>query len=235
MRLSRALGLICFAVAGVTTSATAQLNSMPVFVSPKGGTGLTLAVDYGRGMNDASGQNTAFAARATIGLTALTVGAGVGTVNPRVSFTDRDWELQYMGNAALRVFGGPLVPVAINLHAGLGFLEREVGTGVDRRIYNVPVGIGAALNVPTPGFSVEPWVAPRFQVTRYEQGGDSDHQTGFGFSAGVNVGFANGLGIHGALDWTDLSAASLVSPDDIASVSPAVLGLGLQYGFRLPG
>jgi opacity protein-like surface antigen len=223
------------ALTGTSAGAAAQLNSLPVFVSPKGGTGLTLAVDYGRGLNDASGQNTAWAARATIGLTALTVGAGIGTVNPQVSFSDRDAELQYMGNAALRIFGGPLVPVAVNIHAGLGFLQREVGTGVDRRVYNVPVGVAAALNVPTPGFSIEPWIAPRFQVTRHEQGGDSDHQTGFGLSAGVNVGFANGLGIHGAVDWTDLGAASLVSPGDIADVSPAVLGIGLQYGFRLPG
>lgn len=223
------------AIATLTASPVAgQLNSMPVFVSPKGGTGFTLALDYGRGLNTESGKNTAFAGRAILGVGPVSVGAGVGTVNPQLGAL-RETELQYMGTAALRVFGSGLVPVAVNVFGGAGYLTSGSGTS-EIKTLNVPVGVGLGLNIPTPGFSFEPWVAPRLSLRRVEQSGVSDWQSGFGLSAGVGFGFANGLGIHVAGDWSDVSTASILfSPNPLAAEKPAVIGVGLNYTFRLPG
>lgn len=227
--------LVCI-LAAVSAPLAGQLNTLPVMVSPKGGTGFMLAVDYGRGLNTESGENSAVGARAALGLGPVSIGAGAGTVNPRISTVSslRDTELQYMVNGAIRVLGGAFVPVAINIHGGAGFLNRTLD-GAERKEINIPVGIGIGLNVPTPGFSFEPWVAPRFSVRRVEEGGVSDTQTGFGLSAGIGLGFAMGLGLHVALDWSDLSAATLLSPDDVIGIKPAVFGIGLNYTFRLPG
>lgn len=231
--MRRLLGTV-FCLLTVSAPVAGQLNSLPVMVSPKGGTGFTLALDYGRGLNPESGQNTALGARAVLGLGPVSLGGGIGTVNPRITTSTRDTELQYMVNGALRVLGGAFLPVAVNIHGGAGFLDRTVA-GVQRKEINIPVGIGLALNVPTPGFSFEPWVAPRFSLRRVEESGVSDNQTGFGLSAGIGLGFAMGLGLHVAVDWSDLGAATLLSPNDIIGVQPAVFGIGLNYTFRLPG
>ncbi len=228
-----------FLVAGLMVlaaapSANAQLNSMPVFLSPKGGTGLTLAVSYGRGLNGDSQKNTALAARATLGFSAITIGGGIGTYNPQVLGTGRESEVQYMANAALRILGGAFLPVAVNVHGGVGFFKKDAGTGVLRRTLNIPVGVGLALNIPASAFSIEPWVAPRFNFVRVNQQNTEDFQTGFGASAGINIGFANGLGAFAAVDWSDLSAATLFNPNDVLAIQPGVFGVGLSHSFRLP-
>ena len=219
---------------GTASSAAGQLNSMPVFVSPKGGTGVTLALSYGRGLNGDSQKNTAFAARATLGLSAISIGAGIGTYNPRVGTTGRETEVQYMGHAAIRLLGGAFLPVAVNVHGGVGFYKQDTGIGVLRRTLNVPVGLGLALNLPASAFSIEPWVAPRVNVVRVDQQNSDDIQMGFGASAGINIGFANGLGAFAAYDWSDLGAASLFNPNDVLATQPSVFGIGLSHSFRLP-
>ena len=94
--------------------AAAQLNSMPVFYSPKGGTGFTLYGDFGKGMNDESGKNTSFAARAVLGVSALTFGAAVGTVNAGFGGVDEN-SFQWMGMAAFRILGGGVLPAALSI------------------------------------------------------------------------------------------------------------------------
>lgn len=221
-------------VVGMLTPVHAQLNSLPVIVSPKGGTGFTLAADYGRGLNAESGKNTAVGVQGSLGFGAFSAGVGLGIVNPQVPPGDRETEFQYMGTAALRIFGGPLVPVAVNIHGGVGVLSTDVSATQDRREIKIPVGVGIALNIPATAFSFEPWVAPRYTIVRVSQSGASDSQSGFGLSAGIALGFANGLGIRAAVDWVDLDAATLIAPADIPGIQPAVFGVGLSYTFRLP-
>lgn|GEM_PF-3966928 len=235
--MSRWIGLTA-GLAIVAAPAGAQLNSLPVFVSPKGGTGFTVAVDYGRGLNTESGENTTLAARASLGLGPFAIGGGIASANPRVGTLGRKTEVQYMGNASLRILGGALVPVAVNLHAGVGVLNRDVATGVERREITVPFGLGLGLSLPTPGFAFEPWVAPRYTIRVIDQGAATETQNGFGASAGIRLGFANGLSLEAAFDWTDLSSATLVGAltnPNVPSTQPAVFGLGLSYTFRLPG
>jgi hypothetical protein len=168
--------------------AWAQLNGMPVFFSPKGGTGLILYGDFGKGLNEESGKNTAWAARGVAGIGPVSVGGAVGTVNPEIA-GQRQSTFQWMAMAAFRLLGGGPLPLAVNVQA-------------------VPVGLGVSLNAPTPGLSLEVWAAPRFTVRRVTVNDATESQTGFGLSAGVNAGFSSGLGGYIAIDWTNFSDES---------------------------
>ena len=57
---------------------------------------------------------------------------------------------------------------------------------------------------------------------------------GFGLSAGVNLNFLMGLGLHVAGDWqknpTKISGTSAVLES-----KPFVFGIGLNYTFTIPG
>ena len=218
--------------------AAAQLNSIPVYFSPKGGTGFTLAADFGKGVNE--GENTAFAGRATLGISMLSIGAGVGVVRVRsaVPAGARNSEVQYMGNLALRLVGGALLPIAISLQGGVGYLKQDtfVGAGMpaERKTLNVPIGLGLGINVPAPAFSFEPWVAPRLSISRTEVGTASQTRAGFGVSGGFNLAFLMGLGLHVGFDWERLPSKTLGSLN-LAEVKPATFGVGLHYTFRLPG
>jgi opacity protein-like surface antigen len=222
-RRTLVLGVI---LAGLMNAApaSAQLDGIPVYFNPKGGTGFTLAGDYGRGINDDSGKRNAVAGRVVLGVSAFSLGAGVGRVSGETSF---------QGTAAIRVFGGAFVPVAVSIQAGLGYSQPGDGA-TETTVYNVPIGIGFGLNIPTPGFLFEPWVAPRFSLSRVEANGQSENQTGFGLSGGVTIGFAMGLALHAALDWADIDTATF-TPAQALSTQPMTLGIGVSYTFRLPG
>lgn len=221
---------VTMALAGfLTVPAAAQLDGLPVFFSPKGGTGLTIYGDFGRGLNEASGKTNAVGARASLGISVLTVSLGTGVVNPEVG-GDREVRVQYMGSVALRFIGGGLIPIAVSGQVGVGHLSLSD----DASERNVAIGLGVALNLPTPGFTFEPWVAPRVSIRRVETGGDLQTQTGFGLSAGVNLGFTMGLGIHAAVDWTHLSEQSSGGLVTLLETKPAIIGVGIHYSFRLP-
>lgn len=224
--------------------AAGQLQGLPVHFNPKGGTGITIAGDFGRTVSNTVGGITSaqkpstIGGRVSLGLPFITVGLGAGVYDPKV--TAQTNELQYMGTMALKVFGAPLIPVAVSLQAGAGFLKVGTGTFATKAV-NVPVGLGIALNVPTPGASIEPWVAGRVQVNSVSTGTaggatTSGTQLGYGASGGINLGLPIGVGVHVALDWVSY-AAKLTSP--IASqrnkIERMTLGIGLHYSLKLPG
>jgi len=205
---------LALAVGLVVAPAAAQLNSIPVYFNPKGGTGFTLAGDFGKGVNTQSGKNTAFGVRASVGGGPFSIGAGVGTV----SLAGQS-EVQYMGNAALRIVGGPLIPVSVAVQAGVGYLK--VGSV---KTLNVPIGVGIGLSVPTPGFSFDPWIAPRVTVNAVEILGITTTNSGVGVSGGVNLAFVMGLGLHLGFDWTKVGGST-----------PLIIGAGVHYKFGPPG
>jgi opacity protein-like surface antigen len=221
-------GLLLATAVGPTT---AQFIGMPVMASPKGGSGLTLGLNYGKGVNDDSGKNAAWAAVVRYGLSALSIGGAVGTLNPQVGTTGRQTEVQAMANGAYRLVGGALSSFSINVNSGVGYLQTETGTGASRSVVNVPVGLGASINIPLTGFALEPWVSPRANFVRTIQGSADVWRTGYGVSVGINLGVANGIGIQAGFDWSDLDAGTLVSPGDLPAVSPALLGFGFTYTF----
>jgi hypothetical protein len=157
---SVAISLGAAVLLGVTvTPATAQLNSIPVYTSPKGGTGISVFADYGKGLNEESGQNRALAARAVIGLAMLQLGAGIGTVNPEIAGERQD-SFQWMATAALRLIGGGVMPLAVNIQIGYGRVE----IAQDSTEVSIPISVGVGLSPPIPGFSLELWAAPRYSA-----------------------------------------------------------------------
>jgi hypothetical protein len=212
-----------------TTPVAAQLNSIPVYTSPKGGTGISVFADYGKGINEESGKNRAIAARGVLGLAMLQLGVGIGTVNPEIAGA-RENKFQWMATAALRVIGGGVMPLAVNVQAGYGRVE----VAQDSTEVNIPISIGVGFSPPIPGLTLELWGAPRYSIRDLKVGDLSVSQNGFGISAGVNLGFSMGLGVHAALDWEYLGeeTGSLL---DLPSTKPAVFGVGISYNFKLPG
>jgi opacity protein-like surface antigen len=216
----------------------AQMNSIPVYHNPKGGSGLLLAADFGKGMNDESGKNTAWAFRTSFGIGPFSFGGSIGTVNPVIDVEPQS-EIQYMGNMGLRLLGGGLLPVSLSLQVGVGVLNIDgsaVGD-VDLKIISVPIGLGLGFNVPAPTFNFEPWVATRLQYTRNEIDIFNANQVGWGVSAGMDFSFLMGLGIHIAGDWemNPLEAFEGAAGAAIPKTTPFVFGIGLNYRISIPG
>jgi hypothetical protein len=198
----------------------AQPMGNPVYAP--GGSGLTLALDHGAGLNDASGKTDFFGGRAELGLPIIRLGAGFGVYDTKVAGADKETALA--GNVALQILGGPVLPVSVSLFAGVGYLKTSVG-GSDQTSLSVPIGLALSVNIPTPGFSIDPWVAPRLQITRTSDiTSDTD----------VNFGLTGGLGAHVALDYVVVSAptGSALSSSDL---SPVLFGIGIHYTISLPG
>jgi hypothetical protein len=207
------------AVLGLFASpARAQMFGNPVYFSPKQGVGLTIAGDYGRGLNDASGKTNYFGGRATLGLPVFAVTVGGGSVKAEGA----DGEITFGANVGVTVLKGPAVPVTLSLQAGVGSMKIDPITTM-----NIPLGAALAFNVNSPGASVEPWVAPRVQLTRVSGtiGGIdvSSTETNIGASGGVNVGLPSGLGFHLAVDWLNVDGGS-----------PLGVGAGLHYTIKIP-
>lgn len=206
--------VVALAVVGVS-SAQAQVVGLPVYNSGVG-TGIKLSGEVGF-PNEAAGKGKAFGASGAIGLGPLGFTATVASYNPQ---GDGDNISSVGGTANLKVFGGPLVPLSVTLQAGAGYAK--VG---DVKNLHVPVGVGFALSIPNPALAIRPWIAPRVDFNRVSiDGGDSDTETNFGISAGVEFNFINGIGIHAAYDWVK-------NGDE----KPGVLGLGLHYAIKVPG
>jgi len=122
------------------------------------------------------------------------------------------------GTASLRVFGGPLVPLSIQWQAA-GSVRLD-GTG--QKPWRGSLGLGAALTIPIPVLSIKPWIAPRAEYF----GGQSIEGSSLkaALSAGVDLGFLNGLGLRVAYD----SRVGWDVPDD----GPAGVSVGVSYAFR---
>lgn len=223
------LAFLGLAVAVAPKPAAAQLPGNPVY-APGGAGGLTLAADFGKGLNDASGKTNFIGGRAELGLPLIRVAAGAGIYDPRGG---ADKEIALAGSAALQVFGGPLIPVSVRVFAGAGYWKTS-GSGVsggDVTNIAVPLGLAFAVNVPTPGLNIDPWVMPRVQLTRMSNG-TSDTDLNVGASAGITFGLPIGLGGHVALDY--ILKSTDVPTLTRADVSPLTLGVGVQYTISIP-
>ena len=108
------LMLVAALLAGASVPAAAQFFGMPVWNSPKGGTGITISGDYGKPNAD-YGKGSAFGARGTVGLGSLSITAGLASYKPSGAPSSA---MSLGGTAAFRVIGGSLLPVNVNLLAG---------------------------------------------------------------------------------------------------------------------
>jgi len=169
--------------------AAAQWLGMPVWNSPKGGTGVTISGDFGL-PNSNWGKGTAFGARGSLGLANLQLTAGLSSWKPdsaTESFTSIG------GNAGFRVIGGSLIPVSLNLQVGAA----TVGAADSApSLTRLTAGGGVAVSVPTPGISIEPYLSLTNRWSKYS---GAKMTSNFGWTIGANANFGM-FGVHLAYD-----------------------------------
>ena len=203
-------------VANAVTPAAAQLAGMPVWNSPKGGTGVTISGDYGRPNADLNKGN-AFGARGTVGLGSLSLTAGLATWKPSGAPNSLT---SVGGDAAFRVIGGSLLPVNVNLL--VGGARTSVGGG-GGSITTLIAGGGVSVSLPTPGFSIEPYLSLANRWHRQTVASVSNTESNIGWTIGANLGFGM-MGAHIAYDSEKLGAGSTGS----------IIGIGVHLSLKVP-
>jgi len=218
-----ALGL-GLAAAGPLASApaAAQVRGIPVYNNgvPRG---IGIYGDVGL-PNDEAGGGTAYAVTGKAGFGLLGVTAMLSSYNPDGPAGS---DLSVGATANYRVFGGPLVPLAVSLQGGVGYAKPETGLLPDDEVtqWRFPVGVGFALTIPNPALAIQPWLAPRLDIVRTSADGvDAETDTEFALSGGIELNLLNGLGVHAAYDAVFAEGAT-----------PGVFGIGAHYNFRVPG
>jgi hypothetical protein len=191
----------------------AQLPGIPVYNTPIP-SGLAVGADVGF-PNGTSGLGTSYAITGALGTGPFGFTASIGGTKIEATNATR---VTVGGTANWKVFGGPLIPLAVNVQAGAAFWQTGGSSNIS--FVRVPVGVSATLTIPTPGMAIKPWIAPRLDYVRGSQGGASSDATEFGFSIGLDLAFLNGLGVRAAFDWVD---------------SATTVGVGLNYAFKIPG
>ena len=217
MKLARVAMIVASALALGPGTARAQVYGLPVFNSGVS-SGLGIMGDVGF-PNDDSNLKTTYGATATLGLGL--VGFSASVARSGVESTDSNFT-SVGGTANLKVFGGPLIPLAATLQAGVAFAE--VADGVNN--LRVPIGIGFTLTIPSVAVAIKPWLAPRLEISRVY--GDNvledDTDARFGLSGGIDFNLINGLGFRAAADYVNADGSS-----------PTVFSIGAGYNFRIPG
>jgi len=206
------LGTVC------TIPAAAQWQGMPIWNNPKGGTGVTISGDGGFPNSDV-GKGTAFGARAELGLTNLSFTAGVSSWKPEgASSSTTTWA----GVGQLRVIGGSLMPVALNIQGGAGTASEYATGGVTvPKTRNLFLGAGVSVNVPTPGITIEPYLSVS---NRWHTPSGGSTESNIGWVLGANVGFGM-FGVHVAYDSEKLDNG----------ITAGVFGIGAHFALNAPG
>ena len=194
----------------------AQLPGIPVYNTPVS-SGFTIAADIGF-PNDATGLGTSYAITGAFGTGLFGFTGSIG--GTKIDAIDKT-QVTVGGTANWKIFGGPLIPLAVNLQAGVAYWE-----GVsDSKNLHVPVGLSAMLTIPTPGMAIKPWIAPRVDYSRAKVGDVTiSDQTEFAISLGLDLAFLNGLGVHAVYDWMRVEGTTL-----------STIGVGLNYALKTPG
>jgi hypothetical protein len=218
--------LAVFAGAGTVR---AQLPGIPVYntVVPAG---FTIGADVAF-PSSSSHLKTSFAATGAYGTGPFGFTLSIGGTIVRTDTTDLP-QAAIGGTVNWKIFGGPLIPLAVNLQAGLAFWEVgdpspplvEEDSDIPKLVeWHVPVGVSFVLTIPTPGMAIKPWIAPRVDYRRTTLSGlELSHDaTEFAFSIGLDVAFLNGLGARAAYDWLQSDGETL-----------STIGVGLNYSFK---
>jgi hypothetical protein len=178
--------------------------------------------------NDEAGGGTAYAVTGRAGFGPLGATAILSAYNPDGP-TDSDVSVGATLN--YRLFGGPLVPLAVTLQGGIGYAKPESvlllpgGGPGDVTELRFPVGVGFALTIPNPALAIKPWLAPRLDIVRRSGDGfDARTDSEFGLSGGLELNTLGGFGLHATYDAIFAEGGT-----------PGVFGVGAHYTFRVPG
>lgn len=222
MRQSLRAIIALLGVAITVPSAAAQVRGIPVYnVGVPRGIGVYGDVGF---PNDEAGGGTAYAVTGRGGFGLFGATAILSTYNPD---GPGDSDLSVGATLNYRLFGGPLVPLAVTLQGGIGYAKPEDGTlpDVDVTELRFPVGVGFALTIPNPILAIKPWLAPRLDIVRRSaEGVDAETDSEFGLSGGIELNTLSGFGLHATYDAIFADGGT-----------PGVFGIGAHYTFRVPG
>jgi len=222
-RRTRLLALLLVTAAGHAGGLVAQVDGLPVRNAGVG-TGIGIAADVGF-PSAAAGKGVAFGGTGSVGLGPLGFTASAAMWNPKGAGKN---VTSVGGTGNLKIIGGPLIPLSLTLQAGAGYNKVTLPGGggeapVITQKLHLPVGVGIALTIPNPVFSIKPWVAPRLDVLRTTIESDTPAEThtdtDFGISGGIDLGFLNGLTIRAMYDRVFRGEG----------YSPSVLSFGLGF------
>jgi len=215
------LGAIVAAAAltGGGAAAAAQVRGIPVYNAgvPRG---IGVYGDVGF-PNDEAGGGTAYAVTGRAGFGPIGATAMLSSYNPD---GPADSDLSVGATVNYRLFGGPLVPLAVTLQGGVGYAKPEIGALPDEYITELrfPVGVGFTLTIPNPVLAIKPWLAPRLDIVR--RSADGVDASEFGLSGVIELNTLGGFGLHATYDAIFAEGGT-----------PGVFGVGAHYTFRVPG
>jgi hypothetical protein len=222
MRQSLRAIIALLGVAITVPSAAAQVRGIPVYnVGVPRGIGVYGDVGF---PNDEAGGGTAYAVTGRAGFGLFGATAILSTYNPD---GPGDSDISVGATLNYRLFGGPLVPLAVTLQGGIGYAKPEDGTLPDLDVTELrfPVGVGFALTIPNPILAIKPWLAPRLDIVRRSaEGFDAETDSEFGLSGGIELNTLSGFGLHATYDAIFADGGT-----------PGVFGIGAHYTFRVPG
>lgn len=210
--MKRVLTVLAAAAFAVSPLASQALG-MPNWSTPKGGTGITISGDVGI-PNEDLGKGTAFGARGSFGFGAITLTAGISSWKPSglsESFSSLG------GQGAFRVIGGSLMPVALSLQVDAWRVGAANG---DSALTRLGLGGAVSVNVPTPGLSIEPYLAVN---NRWYNRSGSSSESNIAWTLGANVGFGM-MGLHLAYDSENFGGGT----------TAGVIGIGLHVALKAP-
>jgi hypothetical protein len=217
--MKRAVLVMAF-IAFMAMPAGAQWLGVPVWNSPGAGTGVTIDGDWGKPDSTyiPGGKGNAFGGRASLGLGTLTVTAGIESYKPEGASSS---VTSIGGTVAMRVIGGSLIPLSVNIQAGAAHSDSTSASPVATT--RVIGAVGVAISLPTPGVSIEPYLSPGLRYTHASAGTASTGNTNFGYAIGANLSFGT-FGIHLAYDNEHRTGGG----------SAGVFGLGAHVSLRMP-
>ena len=210
---------LAIGTAGLTE---AQVTGLPV-VNSGVISGFGLAIDGGLPNEDAGG-GYALGTTAALGLGPIGFTARLSRFKP--DGADELWSGGATAN--VKLFGGPLIPLAVTLQAGAGYANPELSCipvgACDVSEWRFPIGLGVSFTLPNPALAIKPWIAPRVDIQRISVDGASSTETDFAISGGVELNTLTGIGLHAAYDLVKREVGS-----------PGIFSAGLHYNFRIPG
>jgi len=183
--------------------ARAQVQGLPFYPTPTG-MGVLVSADYANPGNSTS----VLALRGGVGFGPFGVTAVVG------QYKESGFSAQtvYGASAAMKVFGGGLLPVSILAQAGVGQLKITSVFG-STTVTSIPVGAAIRANLPL--FPLKP-----FAVGYYVLGSNVTNE--FRATIGADFNLLLGLGVHAAYDM------------GTATGSGNTWGVGAHFNFRMP-
>ena len=204
-------GVLAFVVA---TPVSGQMPSFPdqAVLPTNNSRSAYVAVEYGRGLHDASTKTDMFAGTVGVSVERLSFQGSAGFIASDVD------ELALGATTSVELISAPGAPVRLTLQGGVGGMSTDIPAGT-LTFLRFPIGFVLTSLLGTPNVRVTPWVMPRLNIARASIASISTTTTDFGVSGGLAITLRSGLGLHAAVD--------ALANDD----SPFIVSLGTHYVF----